>query len=387
MIRAEVEASANPTPGACGLYGRRAFIGDPPLLWRAADLAGVPRHAADELQEAGLLHVGATVVFRHPLVRSATYRLASQSARRRAHRALAEATDPEADPDRRAWHRALAAPGPDEETAAELERSADRAQARGGLAAAAAFRQRALALTADADRRGSRALAAAQAKLAAGEPATARDLLAIARRSALDELQVATLHVVSARLAFALGRGGEAPGRLLKAAELLKPLDPTRAREIYSETLYAALYAGRLAANEEETSQSQQDKFPVTDVFQHIEVADGRVWLLPSGVDTFAGDLPEEEKQVVWAAATAPAADLFNQKVEGVAWRSKPSAYVVAKNDRTVQPDLQRFVAKRMGATTYEVESSHVPMLSNPNLVVDVIRTAANALEEESLVT
>jgi hypothetical protein len=88
----------------------------------------------------------------------------------------------------------------------------------------------------------------------------------------------------------------------------------------------------------------------VTDVFQHIEVADGRVWLLPSGVDTFAGDLPEEEKQVVWAAATAPAADLFNQKVEGVAWRSKPSAYVVAKNDRTVQPDLQRFVAKRMGS-------------------------------------
>ena len=146
------------------------------------------------------------------------------------------------------------------------------------------------------------------------------------------------------------------------------------------------VYLAALAPDEEETSQSQQDKFPVTDVFQHIEVADGRVWLLPSGVDTFAGDLPEEEKQVVWAAATAPAADLFNQKVEGVAWRSKPSSYVVAKNDRTVQPDLQRFVAKRMGATTYEVESSHVPMLSNPNLVVDVIRTAANALEE-SLVT
>lgn len=109
-------------------------------------------------------------------------------------------------------------------------------------------------------------------------------------------------------------------------------------------------------------------------------VADGRVWLLPSGIDCFAGDLTEEEK-LVWATATAPDADLFNQKAEGVAWRTKPSAYVVATDDRTVHPELERFVANRMCATTYEVESSHVPMLSNPGVVIDAIRTLANSLQ------
>jgi pimeloyl-ACP methyl ester carboxylesterase len=141
------------------------------------------------------------------------------------------------------------------------------------------------------------------------------------------------------------------------------------------------VYISALAPDEEETSQSQQDKFPVTDVFSYIEVADGRVWLLPSGIDCFAGDLSEQEQQVVWATATAPVADLFTQKVEGVAWRSKPSWYIVANNDRTVNPDLERFVANRMGATTYDLDSSHVPMLSNPDLVIDVIRTAANAVQ------
>jgi len=141
------------------------------------------------------------------------------------------------------------------------------------------------------------------------------------------------------------------------------------------------VYIAALAPDEDETSQSQQDKFPVTDVFSHIEVADGRVWLLPSGIDCFAGDLSGQEKQLVWATATAPVADLFNQKVEGTAWRSKPSSYIVAKNDRTVHPELQRFAAKRMGATTYEADSSHVPMLSRPSLVIDVIRTAANAVQ------
>jgi pimeloyl-ACP methyl ester carboxylesterase len=141
------------------------------------------------------------------------------------------------------------------------------------------------------------------------------------------------------------------------------------------------VYIAALAPDEDETSQSQQDGFPVTDVFSQIEVADGRVWLLPSGVEYFAGDLTEQEKQIVWATATAPDADLFNQKVEGVAWRSKPSAFIVAKNDRTVHPDLERFAADRMGATTYEVESSHVPMLSHPEIVVDAIRTLANSLQ------
>jgi len=142
------------------------------------------------------------------------------------------------------------------------------------------------------------------------------------------------------------------------------------------------VYIAALAPDANETSQSQQAQFPVTDVFSHIEVADGRVWMKPEGVACFAGDLPEEEQKLVWATHAAPAADLFNQKVEGTAWRSKPSWYIVATKDRTVQPELQHFVAKRMGAITVETASSHVPMLSNPALVLDVIRKAANAVQK-----
>jgi len=145
------------------------------------------------------------------------------------------------------------------------------------------------------------------------------------------------------------------------------------------------VYIAALAPDEHETSQSQQSQFPITDVFAHIEVADGRVWLLPEGVECFAGDLPEPEQQVVWATHAAPAADLFDQKVAGAAWRSKPSWYIVARNDRTVHPELQRFAAKRMGATTSEVESSHVPMLSNPDFVLDVIRAAAKAVQASTV--
>ncbi len=147
------------------------------------------------------------------------------------------------------------------------------------------------------------------------------------------------------------------------------------------ERVAGLVYIAALAPDEGETSQSQQDQFPVTDVFSHIEIADGRVWMLPSGVGCFAGDLSEQEQQLVWATHFAPAADLFSRNAPGTAWRSKPSWYIVAANDRTVQPELQRFVAKRMGATTYEVDSSHVPMLSHPSLVLDVIRSAAKAIQ------
>ena len=141
------------------------------------------------------------------------------------------------------------------------------------------------------------------------------------------------------------------------------------------------VYIAALAPDADETSQSLLDQFPTTDVFAHIEVADGRIWLLPDGVEYFAGDLPEAEQQLVWATHYAPAADLFAHNAEGVAWRSKPSWYVVANNDRTVHPELERFVAERMDATTYDVDSSHVPMLSHPDQVLDVIRTAANAVQ------
>jgi pimeloyl-ACP methyl ester carboxylesterase len=140
------------------------------------------------------------------------------------------------------------------------------------------------------------------------------------------------------------------------------------------------VYIAALAPDGDETSQSLQAKFPATDVFAHIEVADGRIWLKHDGVGCFAGDLPEHEQKLVWATQAVPAADLFNQKAEGTAWRSKPSWYIVASKDRTVHPDLERFVAKRMGATTMEIASSHVPMLSNPSFVTDVIRAAAKAV-------
>jgi len=140
------------------------------------------------------------------------------------------------------------------------------------------------------------------------------------------------------------------------------------------------VYIAALAPDESETSQSLQEQFPVTDIFAHIEIADGRIWMLPSGTGYFAGDLPEQEQRLVWATQCVPAADLFNQKLDGTAWRTKPSWYIVANNDRTVQPDLERFVAKRMGAHTYDVDSSHVAMLAQPDFVLDVIRAAANSI-------
>jgi pimeloyl-ACP methyl ester carboxylesterase len=139
------------------------------------------------------------------------------------------------------------------------------------------------------------------------------------------------------------------------------------------------VYIAALAPDADETSQSLLDKFATTPVFGHIEVTDGRVWLKQSGVAHFAGDLPEAEQKLIYATQGAPVADLFNQKVEGTAWKSKPSWYVLAREDQTVHPDLQRSVSKRMKATTTEVTASHVPMLSKPDVVLDVIRKAASA--------
>ncbi|MGW5861375.1 alpha/beta fold hydrolase [Streptomyces sp. NPDC055239] len=143
----------------------------------------------------------------------------------------------------------------------------------------------------------------------------------------------------------------------------------------------ALVYIAALGPDEDETSQSQQDQFTRTPVFDHVDVADGRVWLKSSGVPDFCGDLPEAEQMLVLATGAVPVVDLFNQQVPGTAWRTKPSWSIVATNDRTVNPELERFAAKRMGAKTYEVTSSHVPMLSHPDLVLDVIREAARSLE------
>jgi len=140
------------------------------------------------------------------------------------------------------------------------------------------------------------------------------------------------------------------------------------------------VYIAALAPDADETSQGLLDKFPTTPVFAHIEVTDGRVWLKQSGVKHFAGDLPEAEQKLVYATQGVPVADLFNQKVEGTAWKTKPSWYVLATQDQTVHPDLQRFASKRMKAATTEVTSSHVPMLSKPDVVLNVIRKAASAV-------
>lgn len=222
--------------------------GDVGLLWRAAALQGIPADAAAPAETAGLVVLGARVRFHHPLVRSAVYRKAPVPDRRAVHRALAEATDPLLDPDRRAWHRAYAAARPEESVAVDLERSADRAQGRGGAAAAASFLRRAAELTPDPARRGARALVAAQAAIDAGGADQAHDLLAVTEACPLDDLQRARLERLRARLVFSQVRGGDAPGLLLAAAERLAPLDTALARDTLLEAFGAAMFAGRLSA-------------------------------------------------------------------------------------------------------------------------------------------
>ena len=217
------------------------------LVWRAAGRLGIPASAAKAAQADGLLETGTRVRFRHPLVRSAVYSAASLQERRAAHRALAEVTDRDRDPDRRAWHLAAAAPGPDEEVAAELERSAGRAQARGGMAAAAAFLQRAVELTGEPARRSGRALAAAQASLQAGAFDAAAELLAMAAAGPLDELQQARADLLRGQIAFASSAGSDAPALLVKAAKQLEPLDAALARQTYLDAWGAAMFAGQFA--------------------------------------------------------------------------------------------------------------------------------------------
>jgi DNA-binding CsgD family transcriptional regulator len=216
------------------------------LLWQAAAVLGLPIEAAAPAEAADLIAVGTRVTFRHPLLRSAIYAAASGDKRRDAHRALAEATDPKLDPDRRAWHRAHAALAPDEDVALELELSADRAQARGGVAAAAAFLERAVALTVDPARRAERALAAAQASLEAGAFDAALRVLATTEGGRRDEFQRARVDLLRGRIASASSWGNGA-ARLLKAARRLELLDVDLARQTYLEALGAALAEGELA--------------------------------------------------------------------------------------------------------------------------------------------
>lgn len=224
-------------------------VGDVTLLWRAAEQLGVGLDAAEPAVSAGLLTIDTRVQFRHPLVRSAAYRQAPLADRQEVHRALSEATDPDVDPDRRAWHRGQAAAGLDEAVANELEQSAARAQTRGGIAAAAAFLERAAALTPDPEIRVSRALVAAQASIEAGAVDSADKLVTAAEIGPLDELQQAGSTRLRARILFARRRGNDAPPLYLEAARQLEQLDGYLARETYLQALGSAIFAGRLSSH------------------------------------------------------------------------------------------------------------------------------------------
>ena len=312
--------------------------GDPALLVRALELLGLGVEAAAPAEAVGLIELAEQVRFPHPLVRSAIYRAAPLADRQTVHRVLAEATDTQADPDRRAWHRAQAALGADEDLAAELERSAERAQARGGLAAAAAFLERAAALTPDRGRRARRALAAAQAKYLAGSPQAALTLLESAASAPMDSLELAMAQRLRGRIALHLGRSGEAAPALFDAAQRFESLDPGLARETHLEALHAAAVAGRLgmgmrrAAKAARTAPAAPGPRRASDVLLDglaVRFTDGGLAAAPilklalSGLLDGNGDY-EEDVRWPWLACRV-AADVFDDET----WHLLASRYVL----------------------------------------------------------
>jgi DNA-binding CsgD family transcriptional regulator len=299
--------------------------GDAALVWRAAELLGITDSAAEAAEAEGLVDLTAGVVFRHPLVRSAVYGAASARDRRQAHQALAEATDPAVDPDRRAWHRAQAASRPDEEVAAELELSAGRAQARGGFAAAAVFMQRSTELSVDPARRAGRALAAAEANRQAGALNASLRLAGLAERGPLDDAQRAQLDLLRAQISFATDRSGAAPLLLLKAAQNLEGIDLRRARDTYLDALTAAMAAGRLArgASQLEVAKAAIRLTPSTEPPRASEVLlDGLALLVTDGplasipvlqqaVSAFLSDDLGTEERLRWSWLAGRAASFM----------------------------------------------------------------------------
>ncbi len=287
-------------------------VGDPTLVLRAAERLGIPRSAADTVQSEDWLALSPRVLFRHPLVRSAVYGAARLNERRDAHRALADATDPAIDPDRRAWHRALAAATPDEEVACELERSAGRARARGGLAAAAAFLERSIALTVDPARRVDRALAAAQAHLYAGAFDEALSLLPVADQGGPDELQHAQAELLRGQIAFSSNIGSDAPPLLLSAARRLERFDADLARETYLDAWGAAWFAGSLATAGDllEVSRAARSAPPSTHPSQPFDLLlDALALLITEGRAAAASALRRASS--AFASAEIPAENSF----------------------------------------------------------------------------
>jgi DNA-binding CsgD family transcriptional regulator len=292
--------------------------GDPALVWRAAACLGIGADTATPAISDGLAEFGIRVRFRHPLARSATYRSAPVPERQLVHQALADVTDPDTDPDRRAWHRAQAAEGPHEDVAAELEHSAGRARARGGLAAAAAFLERATMLTREPAQRVERALAAASAKVDAGAFDVAQDLLAVAEDGPSTDFQHARADLIRAQLAFVTGRGSDAPRLLLKAAERFEPIDAALSRTTYLHALQAAVFAGRLAVGGgvvEVAHAAKTSPRPSTPTLSDLlldgfvaNFTDGYAAGLPAlgrAVGAARRDPSHEEQQFLWLAGIA----------------------------------------------------------------------------------
>jgi DNA-binding CsgD family transcriptional regulator len=292
--------------------------GDPALVWRAAARLGIGADTATPAISDGLAEFGIRVRFRHPLARSATYRSAPVPERQLVHQALADVTDPDTDPDRRAWHRAQAAEGPHEDVAAELEHSAGRARARGGLAAAAAFLERATMLTREPAQRVERALAAASAKVDAGAFDVAQDLLAVAEDGPSTDFQHARADLIRAQLAFVTGRGSDAPPLLLKAAERFEPIDAALSRTTYLHALQAAVFAGRLAVGGgvvEVAHAAKTSPRPSTPTLSDLlldgfvaNFTDGYAAGLPvlgRAVSAARRDASHEEQQFLWLAGIA----------------------------------------------------------------------------------
>ena len=364
--------------------------GNPALLWRTAGRFGVTGPVLEPAHSAGLLDVAARVRFRHPLVRSAVYRAASPEERREVHQALADATDADADPDRRAWHRAQATSGPDEKIAAELERSAARAEARGGPAAAAAFLEQAAARTLNPALLSQRALAAAQAKHEAGSQDAALHLLRTAERGPLDELGRARVDLVRARIALAGNGGGDAPSLLLNAAKRLEPVDLELARDTYLEAVTAAEFAicrghdadlGQVARAAHEAPPPTGPPRPSDLLLDGLatRLTDGHAAGAPTlkrALEAFRSDGGHHDGELRWIwLACRIAADLWDYET----WGALVTRQVELVRDAGAMTALPLALSQRIGAHTFAGE------LAAAALLVDELQAAAEATSAELL--
>jgi DNA-binding CsgD family transcriptional regulator len=361
-------------------------VGEPLLVWRAAARLGIDVQAATPAAEAGLLELGTRVRFRHPLVRSAAYRSASVQERQEVHAALAEVTDPEADPDRRAWHRAQAAPGPDEDVAEELERSAGRAQARGGLAAAAAFLERAATLTPEPALRTQRLLAAATTKRDAGGLDEALGLLVAVEARPLDPLRTAEVEHLRGEIALEQQRGGDAARLLLSAARRFEPLDRDLARETHLEALVAAMWGGELSSPGGVIAAADAARAapPGPDPPRAVDVLlDGLAIRLTEGYAAAAPTLaralelvlaPEagagESGRWLWLAGARPSATVALELWDAESW------HFLAARQAQVARDAGALVQLRLAL--HSVAGTHI--------LAGELATAALLLEEDHLI-